>query len=187
MGRIKDETIADLETGQFDSYKGINIGSGQHYADGWWNTDAIATDIGRQPDQLIDIFKMPMHFGEAAFKKAYVGHVLEHIPLKDVFTALRCVAHIAETVMVVGPCLQKAIETDQPQSLLDAIMAPEILDAHPWSHKWTPTESLTFEIIEQAGFEPHIVDIKTVCPPEWPNPSTAEWQTAMWFTSGERP
>lgn len=165
----------------YSHLQGINIGSGQHYADGWWNTDIIPTDKGRQPDQLIDIFDMPLHFGPQAFKKAYVGHVLEHIPISKVISAVQCLAYIAEDIMVVGPCLMKAAATNQPQSLLDAIMAPDQIDQHPWSHKWTPTEDLTREIIEQAGYETTIVDISTVKPPEWPNPSRAPWQTAMRF------
>lgn len=163
--------------------KGINIGSGQHYDNNWWNTDIIPTDKGTQPDELIDIFDMPARYGEAAFKKAYVGHVLEHIQISKVLSAVQCLAYIAEKVMLVGPCLQKAVDSGQPQSLLEAIAAPNQIDQHPWSHKWTPTEDLTREIIEQAGYNPTVVDIRTVTQPEWPNPSTACWQTAMWFTA----
>ena len=60
--------------------EGINIGSGQHYADGWLNTDIIPTDKGRQPDMLIDIHDFLDTFEKHQFKKAYVGHVLEHHP-----------------------------------------------------------------------------------------------------------
>ena len=167
----------------YSHLQGINIGSGQHYAEGWWNTDIIPTDKGKQPDELIDIFKMPLAYGQNAFKKAYVGHVLEHIHMEDVFSAVKAIAFIAEEVMVVGPCLQKAYETKQPESLIDAIIPPDDIDAHPWSHKWTPTEDLTKEIIELAGFKPTVVDIATVKRPEWPNPSRAPWQTAMRFSS----
>lgn len=167
----------------YSQYAGINIGSGQHYAEGWWNTDIIPTDKGKQPDELIDIFKMPMAYGKNAFKKAYVGHVLEHIHMEDVFAAVKAIAFIAEEVMVVGPCALRAIATDQPQSLIDAILPPDEIDAHPWSHKWTPTEDLTMEIIQRSGFDPVIVDVATVKKPEWPNPSQAPWQTAMRFSS----
>ncbi len=168
---------------QYSHLEGINVGSGQHYTNGWLNTDIIPTDKGQQPDLLANIYDYPSLFAEHEFKKAYVGHVLEHIPLKNVFTAIKNIAYTAEKVMVVGPCLQKAIDSNQPQSLLDAIAAPDDIDQHPWSHKWTPTEELTYDIIKQAGFDPTIVDIKTVRRPEWPNPSTACWQTAMWFTA----
>jgi hypothetical protein len=168
---------------QYSHLQGINIGSGQHYAGGWLNTDIIPTDVGEQPDILADIFDFPTLFGRHEFKKAYVGHVLEHIHLNKIKAALDAIAYIAEDIMVVGPCLQKAADTDQPQSLLDGIMAPDDIDQHPWSHKWTPTEDLTFDLIKAAGYDPVIVDIRTVKKPEWPNPSIATWQTAMRFSS----
>ena len=167
----------------YSHLEGINIGSGQHYADGWLNVDAIPTDKGRQPDMLLLIEDFMEVFPEKAFKKAYVGHVLEHIRWSDLPYVLDNIAYVAETVMVVGPCLDKAISRGEPQSLIDGIRAPEIIDYHPWSHKWNPTEERTAQAIRASGYEPHIVDISTVKKPEWPNPTTAGWQCAMWFTA----
>jgi predicted SAM-dependent methyltransferase len=166
----------------YSQYLGINIGSGPHYAEGWWNTDIIPTDSGKQPDQLIDIHDFANTYPERAFKKAYVGHVLEHIKWDDLASAIQNIAYIAEKVMVVGPCMDKAETNGEPESLLEAIRARENPDDHPWGHKWTPTELLTVEAIMDAGFTPHVVSILTVKRPEWPNPSTSTWQTAMWFT-----
>lgn len=167
----------------YSHLEGINIGSGQHYAEGWLNVDAIPTDKGKQPDMLLLIEDFMDVFPEKAFKKAYVGHVLEHIRWRDLTEVLINIAYVAEKVMVVGPCIDKAIMSNQPQSLIDGIRAPEQIDYHPWSHKWTPTEELTAKAIRDAGFSPNIVDIKTVKRPEWPNPTTACWQCAMWFVS----
>lgn len=168
-------------------YKGINIGSGQHYADGWWNVDVIPTDKGRQPDQLIDIFTLPVYYSEPTFAAAYIGHVLEHINYSDVPKALRCIAEIllpGSPIMVVGPCIEKAEATGQPQSLIDGIRSDPATMNHPWAHSWTPTESLTLEAVRAAGLnDVSIVDIKTVKRPEWPNPSTASWQTAILATT----
>ena len=169
---------------EYSHLEGINVGSGQHYAEGWLNTDIIPTDNGTQPDLLMSIYEYPMQFAKHEFKKAYVGHVLEHIEWGEPLTlAILAIAHTAEKVMVVGPCIEKALATSQPQSLLDGIYAPTKIDQHPWSHKWTPTETSTAKAIRDAGYEPHIVNIKDVRKPEWPNPSTAAWQTAMWFTA----
>lgn len=184
MGRIKDASIAEYEPQQFDAHEGINIGSGPHYAAGWWNTDVIPTDSGQQPDQLIDIRDFTAAFPKHAFRKAYVGHVLEHITWDDLPSIIQHIAHVAKRVMVVGPCIEKAIATKQPQAILDAITAVEIPDTHPWGHKWTPSEELTIKAITDAGFTPHVVRVQDVRPPEWPNPSIAEWQTAMWFETG---
>lgn len=168
---------------QYSHLQGINIGSGQHYADGWLNTDVVPTDKGRQPDLLIDIHDFLDTFEKHAFKKAYVGHVLEHIEWGDELTcAIQSIAYVAQNIMVVGPCINRAMDTNQPQSLIDGIKKSEG-EPHPWSHKWTPTEELTYNAIKAAGFEPHVVEVGVVRPPEWPNPSRAAWQTAMWFMS----
>jgi predicted SAM-dependent methyltransferase len=169
---------------KYSHLQGINIGSGQHYAEGWFNTDIIPTDKGKQPDLLIDIHDFLDTFEKHSFKKAYVGHVLEHVAWGDELTCvIQSIAYVAETVMVVGPCLDKAMRTSQPKWLIDGIVAPDEIDQHPWSHKWTPLESNTFYAIQQAGFIPEIVDIGSVNQPEWPNPTVAPWQTAMKFTS----
>lgn len=167
----------------YSHLQGINIGSGQHYAEGWFNTDIIPTDKGKQPDLLLDINDYKTMFAEHEFRKAYVGHVLEHIPLDQMNDVIQSIAYIAKEIMIVGPCLDKAKETGQPKWLLDGIAAPDDIDAHPWSHKWTPTEELTFNLIKKAGYNPVIVDIGSVNQPEWPNPTVAPWQTAMKFTS----
>lgn len=168
----------------YSHLEGINIGSGPHYAERWLNIDIVPTDTGKQPDMLLDINKLRDIFDEHEFEKAYVGHVLEHIKWGiDLTVAIRNIAHIAKKVMVVGPCMDKAVATGQPESLLDAIRAPEQPAGHPWEHKWTPTEALTAHAVTLAGYEPHIVPIGGVKRPEWPNPSTAAWQTAMWFTA----
>ena len=112
--------------------------------------------------------------------------MLEHIPFDE---AVEAVKHIAKTVkpngklMVVGPCMDKAIATGQPETLLDAIRHHPDKPAHPWSHAWTPTEPLTVEVIEKAGFKAQVVSIESVVRPEWPNPSIALWQTAILFTN----
>lgn len=168
---------------QYSHLEGINIGSGPHYANGWLNIDIAPTDTGKQPDLLMDIYEIPFVFDRHEFRKAYVGHVLEHIPYDDLDIALGCIAHAAQTIMVVGPCMNKALASNQPPSLLDAIRAPEQPAGHPWEHQWTPTEALTANAIILAGYEPHIVPVAEVRKPEWPNPTTAGWQTAMWFAS----
>jgi predicted SAM-dependent methyltransferase len=167
----------------YSHLQGINIGSGQHYAEDWLNTDIIPTDKGKQPDLLLNIHDYKTTFTQHEFRKAYVGHVLEHIPLDEMTDVIQSIAYIAKEIMVVGPCIEKAIATDQPQYLIDGIAASEGTNVHPWSHKWTPTEELTFNLIKQAGYDPVIVEIKTVKKPEWPNPTVASWQTAMKFTS----
>ena len=173
------ETLIDGST-----FLGLNVGSGPHYADGWCNTDILPAPCGkRDPDVLADIFDYGNTFQAGSFSKAYIGHVLEHIPFDETVSAVQ---HIASTVapggavMAVGPCINRALATGQPQWLLDAIRHHPDKPQHPWSHAWTPTEELTLEIMQESGLsEVHVVPIGTVQNPEWPNPSIAGWQTAV--------
>ena len=165
-------------------YIGLNVGSGPHYADGWCNTDILPAPKGtRDPDVLADIFDYGKTFKPESFKKAYIGHVLEHIPLELTILAVQHIAATVQTggqVMAVGPCIDKAVATNQPGTLLKAIRHNPNEPQHPWSHAWTPTEQQTLDIMDAAGFvEVRVVPIGSVIKPEWPNPSTAEWQTAV--------
>lgn len=164
-------------------YIGLNVGSGPHYADGWCNTDILPAPKGtRDPDVIADIFNYGETFKPGSFDKAYIGHVLEHIPFDDTVAAVQ---HIAATVkpgglvMAVGPCIERAIATGQPVTLLNAIRHNPDKPQHPWSHAWTPTEALTLEIMLESGLSAKIVPVETVLKPDWPNPSTSNWQTAV--------
>ena len=168
----------------YSHLQGINIGSGPHYADGWFNIDISEPPIGKAPDLLIDIHALHYEFDQHQFEKAYVGHVLEHIEWgREVEDAIHNIAYIAKTVMIVGPCLDKAHATNQPEWLLRQIEANPNHGDDPGEHKWTPTEQLTAQAITDAGYTPQIVGIATVTLPDWPNPDTSPWQTAMWFTT----
>jgi predicted SAM-dependent methyltransferase len=166
------------------SYLGLNVGSGPHYADGWCNTDILPAPSGkRDPDVIADIFNYREVFKPGTFTKAYIGHVLEHIPMENTVPAVQ---HIASTVapggavMAVGPCIERAVALGQPQHILDAIRHHPDKPQHPWSHAWTPTEALTLQIMQQSGLERvEVVPVGTVQRPEWPNPSIAGWQTAV--------
>ncbi len=165
-------------------YEGLNVGSGPHYADGWCNTDILPAPEGtRDPDVYADIFDYRTVFPAGAFTKAYVGHVLEHIPLDVVVAAVQHIAYTVQpggVIMFVGPCIDKAIATGQPETLLDQIRHHPEREPHPWSHAWTPTEALTLEVVREAGLsDVEAVPIDTVTRPQWPNPSIAPWQTAV--------
>ena len=165
-------------------YIGLNVGSGPHYADGLCNTDILPAPPGtRDPDVLADIFNYPEVFKAHSFGKAYIGHVLEHIPFDDTVDAVLSIATVVQPgspIMVVGPCIDRAVATGQPESLLEAIRHDPSKPQHPWSHAWTPTEELTFQIMRDAGLEGvEVLPISQVDKPEWPNPSTSEWQTAV--------
>jgi hypothetical protein len=123
-----------------------------------------------------------MPFEDDYFVKIYLGHILEHLVWERVPEALAEVRRVAKPgaqIMVVGPCIHKAVATKQPDWLFDAIIArPEAEGG--LNHAWTPTEAFTFEAMENGGLDNiQVVNIAAVTRPEWPNPSTAPWQCAL--------
>lgn len=165
-------------------YAGLNVGSGPHYADGWCNSDVLPAPEGcKDPDVIADIFNYGEVFEPGSFKSAYVGHVLEHIPFDVCVDAVRSIAAVVQPggeVMVVGPCMERAVATGQPAKLLDAIRHHPDRPQHPWSHAWTPTEALTLQIMQESGLVGvEVLDISHVMRPRYPNPSNADWQTAV--------
>ena len=157
-------------------YQGLNVASGTHYAPGWLNFDLLPQD---QLDLRASIFDLP--FPSSSFSRVYLGHVLEHLEWHSVPAALTEVRRVTRdrgTVMVVGPCIERAVKTTQPQWLLDAIVA-DPPGTGPGGHAWTATEHLTVLAIQAAGLPAQAVPVASVDRPEWPNPSTAAWQCAV--------
>lgn len=163
--------------------RGLNLGSGPHYAEGWVNVDKYAPPEGcREPDLRADVFHLEDYFPEASFQAAYLGHFLEHLRWDRIPLALAQVRHVCApgaSVMAVGPCLYRAIRTSQPQWLIEAIVADPRQKPTGHGHAWTPTEELTRVALEEGGLtNVTTVPIVGVTKPAWPNPSTAPWQTA---------
>jgi hypothetical protein len=153
----------------------LTVGSGDHYAPGWVNIDVADQ---RPLDVRGDMLALP--FRAATFEQIYLGHVLEHIPWKQIPGALHELRRVARgdaRIMVVGPCLDLAVRSGQPRWLLDAIVAH---GDGPGGHAWTPTAHLTRLALEAGGL-PRVapVPVAEVVPPAWPNPSRAEWQCAF--------
>lgn len=166
---------------RLQSSAGLNVGSGPHYAEGWVNIDVQAYPEFTPPDVLTDIAGLGRHFPKRVFEKAYVGHVLEHLPYDDVASALRTIASFViqgGTIMVVGPCIHRAIETRQPRHLIEAILADPRTAHDPGAHSWTPTTELTLAAMEEALEGVRELPVAQVGKPGWPNPSTASWQVA---------
>lgn len=160
----------------------LNIGCGPYYMPGWVNTDIVTPTEGPEPDDYVDIFNLP-HRYEPRFTKAYLGHVLEHLPWDRIEDAVSCVAAVMQpggVIMAVGPCILRAADTRQPDWLLRSILADPRQEPTPGSHKWTPTEELTVAALQAGGLlNVRAVDVATVHRPEWPNRVTDPWQCAV--------
>lgn len=159
----------------------LTIGSGPHYAKGWVNLDvASLPEWKTPPDVIASVYDMP--FENETFSHVYLGHVLEHLmweTLPEALAEVRRVSKPGAQVVAVGPCINYARKTKQPQWLLDAIIAKEGSQGG-FEHAWTPTAELTKEAMELGGLrEVTLVPVRQIQKPEWPNPSTAAWQCAV--------
>lgn len=161
---------------------GLNLGSGPWYAEGWTNVDLRDPDDGsRGPDVYASIFDLAA-FEDGTFHRAYLGHVLEHLEwerIPDALAEVRRVLVPGGTVMVVGPCILRAIATRQPTDLLERILARPWGSGEGQEHAWTPTTAWTLQAMKEGGLEGvREIPVDQVVKPEWPNPSTASWQMA---------
>lgn len=158
------------------SFRGLNVASGTHPSAGWLNFDYLPQD-GLQ--LRADVSRLP--FPDATFGKVYVGHTLEHIPweaVPEVLGEIRRVMTVGGRLAVVGPDIERALQLDVPRWLLDAILVdgPE---SGPGGHKWTATGLMTKVAVQTVFPGAAEVPVTAVDKPEWPNPTTAEWQCAV--------
>lgn len=163
--------------------RGLNLGSGPHYADGWVNVDLHAPPEGcRPPDLYGSVYQLTDMFPADAFTACYLGHILEHLEwdrIPEALTQVRAVLQPGSPVMAVGPCIYRAVATGQPRWLLEAILADPRTEPNGAGHAWTPTEELTRVALERGGLiDVTTVPVEGVVKPGWPNPSIAPWQTA---------
>lgn len=161
----------------------LNLASGLHPSSGldvdhdvWVDVDLPWEGVDH-PHVFGNGFALP--FRDAAFDAAYVGHVLEHVEYGDVAAVLlelkRVLARGA-VVAVVGPDIDKAEATDQPEHILRAI---DTLSEGFGGHKWVATEALTVGAMWAVFPDARACPVSMIDQPAWPNPSTAPWQCAV--------
>jgi predicted SAM-dependent methyltransferase len=167
---------------------GLNVGSGEHPCPGdWVNLDLRWHGVKVGPRMVYaDAFVLP--FGPETFDRLYLGHLMEHLWWQDI-AAGKCdefwrVAKPGAEVVVVGPCLHKALELNEPKFILEAIVGggdSGWLIEGPGSHKWIPTEALTAKAMMLAGLvEVEPIDVGTIHFPQWPNAAPqARWQACL--------
>lgn len=175
----------------------LHVGSGPHRTEGWINLDLnnhpsfdVVNGGKGQPDILGSVFDIP--FEDNTMDKCYVGHLLEHLKFElapEAVKEMRRVLKPTGTICIVGPCMDKAIATNQPQWLLDEIPVGWNAENDPegFPHLWTATTDLTRQVLELGGLSGIIeVGIETIHLPEWCNTATSDprggagmWQCAF--------
>lgn len=168
---------------------GLNMACGSHADiadDTWLNVDHWSDpEWARKPDALASAAALP--FRDQVFDRLYLGHFLEHLEwpgsVDAIGAELRRVCKPGAEVRIVGPALDLAIRTGQPESLLERIRKDDDWRTmHPpgSGHAWTATVPLTVRAAGTAGFtDVKVIPVETVLAPEWPNPCTDPWQVAL--------
>ena len=159
------------------------IGSGPHYAAGYWNVDLWEPPAGATPpDIYASIYDLADVFAPASLDQVYLGHILEHLEwhrIPEALAQVNAVLAPGGEVMVVGPCILRAVATGQPEWLLTAILADPRDPPTGHAHAWTPTEALTLEAVRSVFADAEVVPVTDVRAPRYPNPSNAPWQCAV--------
>lgn len=158
----------------------LNIGSGDHpmHNDDWIDIDLNMVDT----DIRLDARHLPLEWTNR-FIRVYSGHVLEHFSLNDVPKLLRQIKRVCKSgaeFVVVGPALDLAEATHQPNWLLDDIRASADPGTIGYGHMWTATSHNTLELVQFIFPDAELVDIASICRETgWPNQVTADWQVAI--------
>jgi SAM-dependent methyltransferase len=164
----------------------LNAGCGTHYAKGWINTDTWETDDTR-PDVRVEPGK-PYPFDDNFFDAVFLGHVLEHIPWKQVPEFLHDMKRIAKPdakFLICGPDVFKTIKRwaagHEPWEMVMSVL--EHLDIENqgvsglewWDgahHHWNCHHERVVSLLDSAGFS-DITDVFDVIPK---NPLGKTWK-----------
>lgn len=148
----------------------LNIGCGDYPAPGWVNVDHT------HPHANVHANLTALPFPDSSAERVYAGHVLEHVWLHDLPTALAELRRVLSgTLMVVGPDLTRAIR-GYPEAVRDVVAG-----AGRWpgdDHRWPSREANTIRYLTAAGFTCHPLPVADV-PPPWPVTSRIGWQFAV--------
>lgn len=148
----------------------LNVGCGPFPADGWTNTDLVHIDGEIEPDIVVTADN-PFPFDTHTVTRAYLGHVLEHVPwhrLPWFLGELRRVLVDGAQIMVVGPDTMRVLDRwkngDEDWSKVAGIIEGTgayltYLGAYEhirWvgdRHHWNCYEARVVEALELCGFQ----------------------------------
>lgn len=155
----------------------LNLGCGDHRAEGWVNVDRWRGP-GVSPDVRADAVLLP--FADGVAEAVYCGHLLEHLDLRAEVPALlqevRRVLAVDGRLCVVGPDHDKALANPKWHSFL-----PGIRDGGGrWAgdvHQWISTGPRTLAAVSPLFPMAREVELDTLG--DWPLVSDIGWQFAI--------
>jgi len=161
----------------------LNVGCGDHYADGWTNLDVVSTDTVC-PDLVGSLEDLPPAVQDVT--AVYLGHVLEHLPYRTAaraLTALWARCRPGAAVAMVGPDCDRARALYDNGRLSAAELEGAVHGAGRWpgdAHEWECTEHHLLALAQWSGLtaaravlldDPRLDDFPVV--------SRAPWQCAV--------
>lgn len=157
----------------------LNLGSGDHYEDGWVNVDLPGNGV--RVDVAHDITER-LPFDDGSVDKVYLGHVLEHVDYDLVVAVLGEVRRVlvpGGDGCIVGPDVGNTLRLGM-KNILNIVL----YGASRWpgdEHMWTSTGEAHYFAARLAGFDARLVMPDEV-PDGWPVVSRAPWQFAVLLT-----
>lgn len=163
----------------------LNIGCGEFRADGWINMD-IAYNEHVRPDLIGSLTELPSPANLSNIEMVYLGHILEHIPYKEVPQALRllwqrCVA--GARIAIVGPDVDRAGSLHAAGQLDWETVTGALCGESRWpgdTHLWMCTEDRLIRAVRASGLRrAHAVPVDSTLLDDFPVTSRAMWQCAI--------
>lgn len=164
----------------------LNAGCGTHYAQGWVNTDTWVTD-DTKPDVRVGSGK-PYPFENNYFDAVFLGHVLEHIPWKEVPTFLEDMKRVTKPgapILVCGPDVRRTIKRwaqgQEPWEMVLSVMEHLDEEDHKvpgleWRdgahHHWNCHHDRVWKLLEALNFS-NLQDVFDAIPKD---PSGKNWR-----------
>ena len=158
----------------------INVGCGGHAQEGWVNIDRSEGNLHWpcHPEIVADVRDLPLKDGVA--DAIYCGHLLEHLPLNEVVTALEEMKRVLKTegrLAIVGPDFDRATKDfpEMCESIWPGTAEPQ------WDgaiHQWCATATNTMELVRQVFPDAREVPVAEL-DLFWPAVSFLGWQFAI--------
>lgn len=169
----------------------VNVGCGTHPAAAPWINLDTHTNEQVHPDVLVTP-GAPLPFDDGGADRVFLGHVLEHVPWRDVPDFLADVRRVLDgDLLVVGPDTFRTLDRwkagQEPWHIVEAVLehvGPPSLETWPANgHHWNCHEQRVVEVLELAGFTdvtPLTVDWGEIeGHGDWPHVGAAPWQFAV--------
>lgn len=165
----------------------VNLGCGEHKADGWTNVDSYP---GVAPDVVADAVALP--FDDASVDAVYAGHCLEHndpAEIPAILAEVRRVLKPGGRFCAVAPDLDRIdpVQRAVLYQMADVGADPSLEGDNPRGvHRWGCTETLLLGHVRGVFPDAQAVPVETLAG-DWPVVALVDWQCAVTATREGKP